>query len=159
MLFHWLFNHGLKPSLTTCLKTQVPKSNGAGAAQLMALSQHSQLRVATCCLLRFQKVVVWFCVCLCMLMHVLHVYALATRSFSQNVKQTSSLRWSAKHGRPLTGPEMLGIMGLPISDRIAEWTGCPRLDTSNLSAHAQAHRDYMRHTYIIIIELKHVFSR
>ena len=49
------------------------------------------------------------------------------------------LRWNKKLNRPLTSDEMLGCMGMPVTNKMAEWAGLVRpVDLSMLSKHAKA---------------------
>ena len=46
-------------------------------------------------------------------------------------------RWSQKHGRPLCGDEMLGIMGLPVTQSLANATSSERVIVTMLSESAK----------------------
>ena len=47
------------------------------------------------------------------------------------------IRWSQKHGRPLCGDEMLGVMGLPVTQSLADAASSKRVDVSMLSESAK----------------------
>ena len=62
--------------------------------------------------------------------------------FSQRSAITHVLRWSKKHGRPLTGTEMLSAMGLPVMPQIAKSIGLDQPDVSMLKSNAKASNEF-----------------
>jgi len=60
------------------------------------------------------------------------------KSRFEQQRANNQTRWSNHHNRPMMGAEMLAVMGMPVTRALANASGTPQADISNLKKGAKA---------------------